>query len=564
MECRFLFLFLSWLRTEEIASGINRTHFETMNTFCWRVRSNSLTTLAVATPSTSRPLIQPPPRIPSKQLALPFPGIQPPLFPSTPPLSPNPVPAQSIPHPASHSHRAHKRPRLKYQLDVGAYGIPKHRSRSHTHHPHTALSVQVGEDAYFIRDNALGIADGVGGWAKHSSHNYPTPSALFARRLMHFCSQEIADPSTLPTTQFSFQHHLKPPSPFSKPQESFADLQDSLSSSLEELSEGINVLHILERAYDNTVKAHLAPPTPLHTGSSTALLAVLDHPPPPSLPLPQSPDPPLRNYAAGSQPILNLPPPDTNPYDAVIRIAHLGDCMGMLVRGDQIAWRSDEMWWGVSIILLTSSIHLTITQYNQPLQLGPPSPFSSSTSLPVQPHTFTLPVHANDILILASDGLSDNLWDEDVLDEVLKFRNDFKEQDSTEHHSHIFRRKALATMLSEALCSRAKSVSEMRTSSSKPRSIKASSSSPIFPQLSIIPEEEINIPTTISLLSSQSSSLLPPSSTSSRSRSNSLHQTRSHKRAELDPQTGIKPDEIPFAVRARQAGKVFRGGKQDG
>ena len=33
---------------------------------------------------------------------------------------------------------------------------------------------------------------------------------------------------------------------------------------------------------------------------------------------------------------------------------------------------------------------------------------------------FNLPVQANDILILASDGLSDNLWDEDVLDEVIR------------------------------------------------------------------------------------------------------------------------------------------------
>ena len=35
--------------------------------------------------------------------------------------------------------------------------------------------------------------------------------------------------------------------------------------------------------------------------------------------------------------------------DAVLRVAHLGDCMGMLVRGDEIVWRSDEMWWSVSI-----------------------------------------------------------------------------------------------------------------------------------------------------------------------------------------------------------------------
>ena len=153
-----------------------------------------------------------------------------------------------------------------------------------------------------------------------------------------------------PTAQFSFQHHLKPPSPFYQHHEPVSDLQESLSSSLEELSEGINVLQILERASDSTVKAHLAPPTPLHTGYSTALLAVLDHPPPPNdnTPSPQSPEPPFRNYAAGSQPELKLGDQDKKPYDAVIRIAHLGDCMGMLIHGDQIAWRSDEMWWGVS------------------------------------------------------------------------------------------------------------------------------------------------------------------------------------------------------------------------
>jgi hypothetical protein len=230
----------------------------------------------------------------------------------------------------------------------------------------------VGEDAYFIRDNALGIADGVGGWAKHSSRIYPTPSALFARRLMHFCSEEIAEPPSLPTAEFSFEHHLKPPPPFLQPKESSSELQDSLSSSLEELSEGIDVLHILERAYDSTVKAHLAPPTPLHTGSSTALLAVLDHPPSPNshnIPLPQSPEPPLRNYAAGSQPELKLAAEDQKPYDAVIRIAHLGDCMGMLVRGDEIAWRSDEMWWGVSLppipsIQLLTILHSTTNPFN--------------------------------------------------------------------------------------------------------------------------------------------------------------------------------------------------------
>jgi len=139
--------------------------------------------------------------------------------------------------------------------------------------------------------------------------------------------------------------------------------------------------------------------------------------------------------------------------------------------------------------------------------------------------------------------------------------------------SHILRRKSLAGMLSEALCSRAKGVSEMRTSSSKSKKQIMGSGSPlpIFPQLSIIPEE-MNNPTTISLLSSQSSVSSSSSPTSPRSRSKSRRrsnsssptQTPSHPETELEPGTGIEPDEIPFAVRAKRTGRMFRGGKQDG
>ncbi|KDR72775.1 hypothetical protein GALMADRAFT_142508 [Galerina marginata CBS 339.88] len=558
-----------------------------------RVRSNSLSTLAVAPPtSTSRPVLSSPPRLPSEapkqsqhsQLALsqPTPGLHPPLFP-TPPLSPNfnpvPAPASSALAPSNpDTPRAPKRQRLQYQLDVGAYGIPKHRRAFHSSaaYPSTALSVQVGEDAYFVRDNAMGIADGVGGWARcgPQSPHHPTPSALFSRRLMHFCAAEIEamddNPTARPpTTHFSFQHHLKPRSLSPPPQSppsifSFSELEDSLHSSLEELSEGIDVLNILERAYDSTVKSHLAPstptPTPLTTGSSTALLAVLDHPPSSTGPLPQSPEAPHKNYAAGSVYTPDVLPPrsepesdlkDTHPaaepYDAVIRIAHLGDCMGMLVRGDKIAWRSDEMWWG----------------YNHPLQLGPPPPPSSTPSppnhpntntLPVKPHTFTLPVRADDILILASDGLSDNLWDEDVLDEVLKFRQNAswglsaqslppeKDKDS-EHppesaHAQLLRRKAFAGMLSEALCSRAKRVSEIRprSGSSSPRKRPASPQ----PSFSVIAEEDTE-----------------------KDMSSSSQPSVSFVTSEEGKDEIYDDFEVPFARRAKLAGKVFRGGKHD-
>lgn len=83
---------------------------------------------------------------------------------------------------------------------------------------------------------------------------------------------------------------------------------------------------------------------------------------------------------------------------------------------------------------------------------------------------FTLPVQADDILILASDGLGDNLWDEDVLDEVSRFRRQYLDpsqssETATTAQDRIKWRRALAGMLSEALCSRARRVSELRASS---------------------------------------------------------------------------------------------------
>ena len=274
-------------------------------------------------------------------------------------------------------------------------------------------------------------------------------------------------------------------------------------------------------------------------------------------------------------------------YDAVIRIAHLGDCMGMLVRGDNIVWRSDEMWWGVSFPLSFSSLsHRPLFQYNHPLQLGPPS--SSSTqltlTLPVQPHTFTLPVLADDILILASDGLSDNLWDEDVLDEVLKFRRqggwalsraEKEEQDVVQAlagldisgsctSNPLLKRKAFAGMLSEALCSRAKRVSETRAANpnlnSNSHSPNATPRKPIAkkPRFSIIPEEAEPAREGISLVTSSSSS----STFASLVNAATSKSTPEHK--EYPNTDALDAGEIPFARRAKLNGRRFRGGKVDG
>ncbi|KAN0128056.1 Protein phosphatase 2C (PP2C)-like domain containing protein [Lactarius tabidus] len=440
--------------------------------------------LALTSPNSSNPV--------SSQNGIPLANFHaPPFFlyqPFTPPCS-VPLPAVldscSLPPHAPTS-------KLRFHFDVGAYGIPKFRpSNAISGHDgvgadlwsHNSkltegldLAVQVGEDAYFVRDNAMGVADGVGGWSRtHSPKGAPSPSALFARRLMHFCSAEVVAQASTPAISFhdvppTSKTTFFPASPtHSKSQEGPKD------DTVEDLVEGLDVLLILERAYERALKAHVVAPCPLAstpslpapsepepllTGSSTALLAVLDsadsHAPAPEVSV----------------------VPEAHAHDAVIRIAHLGDCMGMLVRGDGVVWRSEEMWW----------------RFNTPLQLGP-----RSSTLPSSAQVFTIPVHADDILILASDGLSDNLWDEDVLDEVARFRRTFLASSSTT--SSQLPRRTLAGMLSEALCSRARTVSQRRCKS------------PLADELATTP---------------------------------------------LDPD-----EDIPFARRAREAGRTFSGGKSD-
>jgi hypothetical protein len=271
--------------------------------------------------------------------------------------------------------------------------------------------VQVGEDAYFVRADAAGVGDGVGGWARTSPRD-AAASALFARRLMHHCAAEL---SALPPRPAS------PPLPAPKPVHTLfspavraAQLHEELADELEELEDGLDVLAILESAYDKTIQAHVRPPPPdaprlspalppepWLAGSSTALLAVLDH--------------------------THVGP------DAVLRIAHLGDSMGMLVRGERVVWRSAEQW----------------SAWNTPVQLGP-----RSGTRPAAAACASVRVKADDVLVLATDGLSDNVWDEAVLAEVVRFRRAFLDQGGG------VGRRALAGMLSEALCSLARRVAD--------------------------------------------------------------------------------------------------------
>ena len=455
--------------------------------------------------------------------------------------------------------------RPRYQLDVGAYGIPKNykptapnrdflqRRSGPSVCEDATLATQVGEDAYFITENAMGVADGVGGWKNRSGMSRSdslvtlraltlitdyvvpfigavtrpnkTPSALFASRLMHYCSDEVSNYHHSPAVSSSGSEMDGLLFDGMDSEDLYSELEDSLS----DLEEGIDVLMVLENAYERAIKAHVvnAPPEhavsaapamsnrvpiqsslkhspqPLKAGSSTALLAVLEQPVgrSPNRRTKQSPnhrsrsvsrcrsepaeDPATMAPGIGPVPSTSAGIPRTLPHqrDAVIKIANLGDSMAMLVRGRDIVWRSEEMWWS----------------FNTPVQLGPMSP-----SKPADAHVFEIPVMVDDILILASDGLSDNLWDEEVLEEVVRLKDVLLKHSASDGASlgQLLARRSLAGMLSEALCSRARRVAERGTSGSGRRGA-----------LEVVGEEV---------------------------------------------------DEVPFARRAREEGKRFKGGKVDG
>jgi hypothetical protein len=160
-------------------------------------------------------------------------------------------------------------------------------------------------------------------------------------------------------------------------------------------------------------------------------------------------------------------------------------------------------------------IIVVFMQFNTPVQLGP-----RSTTKPTDAQIITIPVQADDILILATDGLSDNLWDDEVLDEVVRFRRAFLKPrlDDANASMHegladgLLGRRTLAGMLSEALCSRARRVSERGHGAMK-------------------------------------SSCLPKGNAAS---------------GETEESFEMMDGEVPFARRARENGRSFRGGKTDG
>ncbi|KAI9275360.1 phosphatase 2C-like domain-containing protein [Sporodiniella umbellata] len=210
---------------------------------------------------------------------------------------------------------AAQKPKVSYTFGHGAAGFAKKRQ------PLCAMAtshVQVGEDAYFRRSDAIGVADGIGGWANTAGAN----SGLYSSRLMHYANEEMNRFEDTEDPYF-FEYNEADP---------LEILRNSYEQSLEEAKE-MNIL-----------------------GSTTACLAVLRH--------------------------------------DELRVANIGDCGISIIRHHQYVFRSEEQQHA----------------FNFPYQLG-----LLSRDQPKDAQSFTVKVEKGDIVIMATDGLYDNLFDKTIL-----------------------------------------------------------------------------------------------------------------------------------------------------
>ncbi len=301
-------------------------------------------------------------------------------------------------------------------------------------------SVQVGEDAYFLRPDSIGVADGVGGWASRAGAD----PALFSRLLMHFCAAELGKFDGLSADQLAAKGGQK----------------------LREW-EQLDPVEVMHTAWERCVRASRREGI---LGSSTALLAVL----------------------RGDE----------------LKIANLGDCVLLIIRAGELLFRSTEQqhsfnfpvqlgMMGHTAESVTIAANRTLSRDgflqsgasddlddNAPNPLGTTTPASMDEARKGRSDVeegdeaeeaewdeprrdagrWTIKVQKGDIIIVGSDGLMDNLFDEDIVEEVVRFAPppDPQAANNPDHEDHEYHLPDdfCPQLVSEALCSRAKAVSE--------------------------------------------------------------------------------------------------------
>ena len=277
-------------------------------------------------------------------------------------------------------------------------------------------SKDVGEDAYFLKNDAMGVADGVGGWASRTRAD----ASLFSRLLMHFCYAELYRQDQ--ATQASWDAQ---------------EVEDAQSAWF-----NCHPVDIMQTAWERCVRASKREGI---LGSATALMAVL----------------------RGDE----------------LRIANMGDCVLVLIRDGELLFRSAEQQHSFNFPLQLGMMDATIesvtlssalcmhrsgmipdgaTDYELPDVNEKMSDYihsydhvGSQTEFDTPKNDaghWALKVQPGDLVIMASDGLFDNLFDDEILDAVHDVMALYPPDDLQAMQMH------LPGVLSEKLCHMARGV----------------------------------------------------------------------------------------------------------
>ncbi|UZJ57006.1 hypothetical protein CBS101457_006326 [Exobasidium rhododendri] len=319
-------------------------------------------------------------------------------------------------------------------------------------------SVQVGEDSYFLRPDSLGVADGVGGWSSRPGAD----PALFSRLLMHFCAVELSRYDNVNATSLA------------------AD-----NGRLLQAWAAVDPVEVMHRAWERCVRAARREGI---LGSSTALLALL----------------------RGDE----------------LRIANVGDCVLMIIRNGEMLFRSTEQQHSFNFPVqlgMMGDTHETLKTRTEAANKARAAgegevksdqledyddvedmPATSKEAMASgssfeelidganmhgqsskeeddsgpewdEPRRdagrWSVRVEEGDIIVVGSDGLMDNLFDEDIIEEVLRFipvNSDGAPQGAEQESFKVDSSTFSPQSVSEALCSRAKAISEDSRAISSP------------------------------------------------------------------------------------------------
>ncbi|OWT40277.1 hypothetical protein C362_02057 [Cryptococcus neoformans Bt1] len=302
-------------------------------------------------------------------------------------------------------------------------------------------SVSIGEDSYFTRLDGLCIADGVGAWAR--SGRGEADAGRWSALMTHFCEEEVGNwwsgkdvylRNPRGKAKCKGKERGKNSSVQSKESsgnkgnDRSNDKGKGKSSGMEEeIAEGekerrpLDPVEIMQRGYEKCLSCAISEGI---NGSSTCLLALL--------------------------------------HNSTLHIANLGDCCLLLIRGGKVVFRTEEMQHA----------------FNFPLQVG-----THSRDEPMKDAMrFDVPVKKGDIVVVGSDGLMDNMFDEDILEVLSQLSPSPSPSPSpppqqrpssspqnpfpTHTHTHTYHTHTLTLnpqKASEALCTRARQISETTT-----------------------------------------------------------------------------------------------------